>query len=75
MNPDTIETTGSTDVVMKLFGPGSRTRLIAEDDDSGEGFNSRIVRALDPGHYFVQIRHFDNRTGIGSYRIRVIHGI
>ena len=30
----TIATSGNTDVVMKLFGPNSKTALIAEDDDN-----------------------------------------
>lgn len=66
-----IETTGSTDVIMKLFGPTSKTALIAEDDDSGVGTNARIVADLVPGMYFVQIRHFNKASGTGTYRIRV----
>jgi hypothetical protein len=68
----TVETEGTTDVVMKLFGPGNRTQLIAEDDDGGEGANSRISTNLVPGTYFVQVRHYDpNLTG--SYEIKVYH--
>lgn len=66
-----IETTGNTDVVMKLFGPTSKTALIAEDDDGGVGTNSRIVADLIPGQYFVQIRHFNKASGTGTYKIRV----
>jgi hypothetical protein len=66
-----VETLGDTDVVMKLFGPGNQTSLIAEDDDAGIGFNSRIVRRLIPGEYFLQIRHFNKKKGTGSYNIRV----
>ncbi len=66
-----IETSGQTDVVMKLFGPGSQTRLIAEDDDSGYGLNSRIVSNLVKGDYFVQIRHYNRTGGTGSYSVRV----
>lgn len=67
-----IETRGTTDVVMKLFGPDSQTNLIAEDDDSGVGRNSRITASLIPGQYFVQIRHFDQSGGTGKYTIRVM---
>jgi hypothetical protein len=67
----TIETGGQTDVVMKLFGPNSQTNVIAEDDDGGDGHNSRIVADLTPGKYFVQIRHFNRAQGTGSYTIRV----
>jgi hypothetical protein len=67
----TIETGGQTDVVMKLFGPDSQTTLIAEDDDGGEGRNSRIVVDLLPGEYYVQIRHYNSRFGTGQYNIMV----
>lgn len=66
-----IETTGSTDVVMKLFGPNSQTALIAEDDDSGVGANARIIADLIPGEYFIQIRHWNRATGTGTYSIKV----
>lgn len=66
----TIETLGTTDVVMKLFGPGSRTQLIAEDDDGGEGSNARISTNLVPGTYFVQVRHYDAHA-TGEYGIKV----
>lgn len=66
-----IQTGGRTDVVIKLFGPGSRTSLIAEDDDSGLGLNARIVTDLTPGAYFIQIRHFNSLAGTGRYSVRV----
>ena len=64
-------TGGQTDVVMKLFGPNSQTQVIAEDDDGGIGRNSKIVTDLSPGKYFVQIRHFNQSGGVGSYSVRV----
>ena len=66
-----IETGGQTDVYMKLFGPNSQTKLIAEDDDAGIGLNARIAANLNPGKYFVQIRHFNKTQGTGSYTIKV----
>ena len=66
-----IETSGQTDVVMKLFGPDSQTALVAEDDDSGPGVNSRISRSLQPGTYYVQIRHYNPSRGTGKYRVAV----
>ena len=68
----TIETGGETDVVMKLFGPNSQAALIAEDDDGGQGHNSKIVSDLAPGEYYVQIRHYNTSSGTGSYTIRVV---
>ncbi len=67
----TMETTGQTDLVMKLFGPNNPTRLIAENDDSGAGLNPRIDANLSPGEYFVQIRHFNKTRGTGSYSVKV----
>ena len=67
----TVETDGHTDVVMKLFGPNSQTHVVAEDDDGGNGYNSRIVADLSPGQYFVQIRHYNRSHGTGTYGVRV----
>lgn len=66
-----VSTSGSTDVVMKLFGPGSKTALVAEDDDGGVGTNARIIADLVPGQYFVQVRHFNKASGTGQYKVSV----
>lgn len=65
-----LETAGATDIVMSVFGPDVQTKLVANNDDSGEGFNARLAMALQPGKYFVQIRHFSD-LGTGPYRIWV----
>ncbi len=64
-----IETEGSTDLVMKLFGPNST--LIAQDDDSGIGRNPSIITSLTEGEYTVQIRHYNTSGGTGQYAIKV----
>src|SRR6185503_2137989 len=66
-----IETGGSTDVYLSLFGPNSQAKLIAQDDDSGAGANSRIEARLQPGTYYVQVRHY-NANSTGPYRIWVV---
>jgi hypothetical protein len=66
-----LETSGKTDLVMKLYGPNNRTRLIAEDDDDGVGLNPRISRVLASGEYLMQIRHYNTTGGTGPYTIRV----
>ena len=66
-----IYTRGPTDVVMKLFGPNSETALIAEDDDSGVDTNARISSDLVAGKYWVQVRHYNRKTGMGNYTIKV----
>ena len=66
-----IDTTGQTDVYMKLFGPNSPTALLDEDDDSGLGLNPRISAPLLAGDYYVQVRHYDRSSGTGKYSIGV----
>ena len=66
-----IDTKGPTNMVMKLFGPGSPTALVAEDDDSGVDYNARIGAALVEGRYYAQVRHANRASGRGSYTIRV----
>ncbi|HKP85668.1 MAG TPA: M12 family metallopeptidase [Blastocatellia bacterium] len=67
----TVETDGSTDLIMKLFGPNNQTTLVAQDDDSGEGRNPKITADLVKGDYFVQVRHYNTSSGTGQYAIRV----
>ena len=66
-----VDTRGPTDVVMKLFGPDSPTALVAEDDDSGVDTNAKIVGDLIPGTYYVQVRHYNRASGMGSYTVKV----
>ena len=63
-----IETSGQTDTFLSLFGPGSQTNLIAQNDDSGFRLNSRIVVSLAGGEYFVRVRHF-SAQGTGPYQV------
>ena len=66
-----IETSGTTDTFLSLFGPDSETRLIAEDDDSGPGTLSLLVQDLAVGQYFVRVRHFSPaRTGPYGISVR-----
>ena len=66
-----IETQGDTDVFLSVYGPDSQSTLIATDDDSGIGLNSRLILELNPGGYFAAVRHF-SAFGRGAYQIRVI---
>ncbi|WP_373500592.1 pre-peptidase C-terminal domain-containing protein [Desulfococcus sp.] len=66
-----METEGETDLVMKLYGPESRTLLIAEDDDSGTGYNPKISADLAAGKYYLQVRHYNRTGGTGDYEIKV----
>lgn len=66
-----ITTEGPTNVVMGLHGPNDEAALFAFDDDSGKGRNARIVRRLNPGQYWVQVRHFDSMANEGAYDVGV----
>jgi hypothetical protein len=66
----TIATSGTTDTFVSLFGPNSETRLIAEDDDSGPGTLSLLVRDLAVGKYVVRVRLF-SPASTGPYGISV----
>lgn len=65
-----IETSGTTDTFVSLFGPDSESKLIAEDDDSGAGNLSLLTQNLSPGKYFVRVRHF-SASSTGPYGISV----
>lgn len=64
-----IESHGQTNVALSLYGPDSRTRLVADDDDSGEERGARISTVLMSGQYLVRIRHQED--GIGNYSVSV----
>ena len=65
-----IETHGTSDLLLSLFGPDNQTTLIASDDDSGVGLNSRLTLELNPGRYFAIVRHY-SIFGRGAYQIRI----
>ncbi len=65
-----MSTSGATDVVMSLQGPNDPGAVLAWDDDRGAGANARIVRKLQPGTYWLAVRH-KSSTGTGSYAVSV----
>ena len=66
----TIETSGTIDTVLSLFGPDNETTLVARDDDGGPGRLSLLAQALAVGQYFVRVRHF-SATRTGPYGVSV----
>jgi hypothetical protein len=52
-----VTTEGPTDTVLTLHGPGDPGAMITWDDDRGRGLNARIVRKLQPGLYWLSVRH------------------
>ncbi len=65
-----MTTTGSTDVVMTLNGPNDRGAIVTWDDDRGKDANARIVRKLQPGDYWLVVRH-KQPGGTGTYAVEV----
>ena len=65
-----MTTEGPTDTVLTLHGPNDSGAVLAWDDDHGKGLNGRIVRKLQPGSYWLSVRHKDP-TAIGTYTIGV----
>lgn len=68
-----IETSGSTDTFLALFGPNSDSKLITQDDDSGPDLLSRIQESLAVGTYYVRVRHFSS-SETGTYGVLVRRG-
>lgn len=63
-----FETSGNMDVFMSIFAANDGQQPLAEDDDSGEGWNAKLLVELNPGDYEVQVRHYDG-TGTGTFAI------
>jgi hypothetical protein len=56
-----VTTTGTTDTSGVLYDASQR--VVARDEDGGEGPNFRIATGLRPGIYFIQIRGFGSAAG------------
>ena len=65
-----MTTEGGTDTVLALHGPNDPGALLAWDDDRGKGANARIVRKLQPGEYWMTVRH-KTPGGTGRYSVGV----
>lgn len=66
-----VQTGGFTDCLLALYGPTTRTTLIAKDDDGGIGRNALIDIDLKAGNYWVSVRHYSKLLS-GDYRISVV---
>ncbi len=65
----TISMTGGFDTFLNLIGPDGT--VVASDDDSGGGTNSRIVlRLAAAGAYRIEATAF-SATGLGAYTLTV----
>ena len=50
-----VTSTGTSDTVLTVHGPGDPGAVVAWDDDRGAGRNGRIVRRLEPGAYWLTV--------------------
>jgi hypothetical protein len=65
-----VTTSGQTDTLLTLHGPGDPGAVLTFDDDRGAGLNARIVRKLQPAEYWLTVRH-KSPGGQGTYDIGV----
>lgn len=65
-----ITTEGASDTVLTLHGPDDPGAVLSWDDDRGRDQNARIVRKLQPGSYWLTVRH-KQHGGTGGYTIGV----
>ncbi|MFP6737201.1 MAG: hypothetical protein VCD34_00535 [Planctomycetota bacterium] len=59
----TIDLTGTYDTYLQLYD--DNCQLVAQDDDGGDGLNSRITQELPGGTYFVGVSSFGAGQGGG----------
>jgi M6 family metalloprotease-like protein len=71
---ETFNTGTLSDTVMRLYGPGNLTTLIAQNDDTGGGnLMSKISNQfLNAGTYYVQVTPKVAATGKGTFSVQVI---
>jgi astacin (peptidase family M12A) len=65
-----MTTEGPSDTVLTIHGPNDAGAVLAWDDDRGKGLNARIVRKLQPGTYWLSVRH-KNPAATGTYTVGV----
>ncbi len=65
-----MATKGPSDTVLTVHGPNDPAAVLAWDDDLGRGTNARIVRKLQPGEYWLSVRHKDP-AATGTYSVGI----
>lgn len=66
-----IQTFGSSDTYMYLYGSDQSTLLAQNDDGTGTGYNAKITQSLNANTwYYVRVRLY-NSTATGAYSISV----
>ncbi|HNX49700.1 MAG TPA: pre-peptidase C-terminal domain-containing protein [Thermoanaerobaculaceae bacterium] len=60
------------DYLVLLAGRGRDGNVLGSDDDSGDGANARIIKALEPGTYTIEaVPYAASRTGTFTLRLAV----
>ena len=65
-----MTTEGPSDTVLTSHGPADPDAVLAWDGDRGRAANARIVRKLQPGEYWLSVRHKDSNAS-GAYSVGV----
>ena len=65
-----MTTEGPSDTVLTSHASADPGAVLAWDDDRGSTANARIVRKLQPGEYWLSVRHNDGNT-TGAYSVGV----
>ena len=69
----TLYTEGATDTFGYLLDADGNE--IVRNDDEADGVSSfRIVQRVEPGNYFLRVRHYHRDSGMGEYRLVVETG-
>lgn len=63
-----VRTTGDLDTELRLYD--GRGRLLAEDDDSGDGGNAALSRFLGAGSYYLEVKEYDGAAGLYGLEVR-----
>jgi hypothetical protein len=65
-----METTGDMDTYMEFYDAGNRRSTLAENDDSGQGYNARITYNVEAGkRYIAKVRGYGGEA-TGQYAFR-----
>jgi hypothetical protein len=65
-----MTTEGPSDTVLTSHGCADPGAVLAWDDDRGSAANTRIVRKLQHGEYWLSVRHKDGNAS-GAYFVGV----
>jgi hypothetical protein len=63
-----VYTESSKDTILKLW---DRNELLAEDDDSGDGYNARVASVLTQGTYYIELTELNGSQGVYTLHVEL----